>query len=501
MLILRACVSAVRQPESMRRAGQSMTVKEGWILLLLLASLLEVGQSELLKSQHSEEFSTDRPRGSRDSDSSPFPELRVSSKGWAWAGDGCSTVSTQHTWTERSTSRSASVRCCSVSGIDITCDSRDPSGTCLPAVATYAEAEQACAAAGMRLCTRGEIEDNICCGTGCGYDGNLVWTSTQTNQRQAPVLQSRLQSCYGTRSAYEHTPWFLEMAGDLSQAPFIVAFSVYGFVVLVTFGLQIYVSGLQICGVHIITPGFEADERDEILKDIRWKSTFLAFCVWFCFDFSYMCARFHWLLRAAEADFEPWGFPDGDVYVSLPTSHPSPHLPPSLLPFFSLSLSPSLPPLSLSPSLLLSPSLSLSPVPLSFSLSVSLSVSCSLFCSLCVRVYTHILSLFSSISFPPCFMPSNNSYVLCRLWVNYLFFTATDTQKEKAGCEFEFKDIHDFQKAKQLDATACKFVIQDFSAEILASCNTVATGWEMVLFPFTQYQRSCHRRCITAIFI
>ena len=178
MLILRACVSAVRQPESMRRAGQSMTVKEGWILLLLLASLLEVGQSELLKSQHSEEFSTDRPRGSRDSDSSPFPELRVASKGWAWAGDGCSTVSTQHTWTERSTSRSASVRCCSVSGIDITCDSRDPSGTCLPAVATYAEAEQACAAAGMRLCTRGEIEDDICCGTGCGYDGHVVWTSS-----------------------------------------------------------------------------------------------------------------------------------------------------------------------------------------------------------------------------------------------------------------------------------------------------------------------------------
>jgi hypothetical protein len=96
----------------------------------------------------------------------------------AWAGDGCSTAGTAHKWTELNTSLSASVRCCSVgvSGIEVTCDS-NPSGTCLPAVATYAEAEQACAAAGMRLCTRGEIEDGICCGTGCGYDGHVVWTS------------------------------------------------------------------------------------------------------------------------------------------------------------------------------------------------------------------------------------------------------------------------------------------------------------------------------------
>ena len=97
--------------------------------------------------------------------------------GWAWAGDGCSTAGTAHKWTELDTSLSASVRCCSVGGIEVTCDS-DPSGTCLPAVATYAEAEQACAAAGMRLCTRGEIEDDICCGTGCGYDGHVVWTSS-----------------------------------------------------------------------------------------------------------------------------------------------------------------------------------------------------------------------------------------------------------------------------------------------------------------------------------
>jgi hypothetical protein len=102
----------------------------------------------------------------------PAPSAR-----WAWAGDGCSTASTAHKWTELSTSLSASVRCCSVGGIEVTCDS-DPSGTCLPAVATYAEAEQACAAAGMRLCTRGEIEDDICCGTGCGYDGHVVWTSS-----------------------------------------------------------------------------------------------------------------------------------------------------------------------------------------------------------------------------------------------------------------------------------------------------------------------------------
>ena len=101
----------------------------------------------------------------------PAPSAR-----WAWAGGGCSTASTAHKWTQLNTSLSAAVRCCSVGGIEVTCDS-DPSGTCLPAVATYAEAEQACAAAGMRLCSRGEIEDDICCGTGCGYDGHVVWTS------------------------------------------------------------------------------------------------------------------------------------------------------------------------------------------------------------------------------------------------------------------------------------------------------------------------------------
>ena len=29
----------------------------------------------------------------------------------------------------------------------------------------------------MRLCTKKELQDDICCGTGCGYNNNVVWSS------------------------------------------------------------------------------------------------------------------------------------------------------------------------------------------------------------------------------------------------------------------------------------------------------------------------------------
>ena len=93
-----------------------------------------------------------------------------------WAGDGCSTAGTAYDWTAMSAEDTATVRCCSGTG---TCDS-DPGGTCLPQAATFTEAVAACESQQMRLCTRQELEDNKCCSTGCGYDGNLVWSSTTT---------------------------------------------------------------------------------------------------------------------------------------------------------------------------------------------------------------------------------------------------------------------------------------------------------------------------------
>jgi len=85
----------------------------------------------------------------------------------------------------------------------------------------------------------------------------------------------------------------------------------------------------------------------------------------------------------------------------------------------------------------------------------------------------------------------------CRLWVNRRFFTANSTQLEEAGCEFEDKFTHDYRSIwsateknygssggsypTPLGGHACELVVK-FSAEILATCDTVASDFEMV-FP------------------
>jgi hypothetical protein len=40
---------------------------------------------------------------------------------------------------------------------------------------TFAEAEAICRAAGARLCTTAELEDDCTAGTGCLFDFELVW--------------------------------------------------------------------------------------------------------------------------------------------------------------------------------------------------------------------------------------------------------------------------------------------------------------------------------------
>merc|ERR1719443_550983 len=70
----------------------------------------------------------------------------------------------------------ASVRCCSADGAQ--CESASLQGGC-PALLekTFAEAHQVCAANGMRLCTRAEMDANTCCGTGCWFNHHAVWVS------------------------------------------------------------------------------------------------------------------------------------------------------------------------------------------------------------------------------------------------------------------------------------------------------------------------------------
>lgn len=75
---------------------------------------------------------------------------------------------------EACTSLHAAVRCCSTDGTS--CVS-EVSGVCLSNVG-YVAAQEACAGIGMRLCTQDELIDGLCCGSGCGFDTQRIWTST-----------------------------------------------------------------------------------------------------------------------------------------------------------------------------------------------------------------------------------------------------------------------------------------------------------------------------------
>ena len=75
----------------------------------------------------------------------------------------------------------AGIRCCSDDRN--TCkDNEAPccktqEGAC-PGDATHSEAEDMCLKLGMRLCTKDELLDEICCKTGGNCDSYAVWTST-----------------------------------------------------------------------------------------------------------------------------------------------------------------------------------------------------------------------------------------------------------------------------------------------------------------------------------
>jgi len=91
--------------------------------------------------------------------------------------DGCHTAGNSHDREVRDATDTASVRCCSWDGTS--CETQDLPGGCQDGK-TFYEAQTICADASMRLCSESEIESQTCCGTGCNYDSNKVWTSTDS---------------------------------------------------------------------------------------------------------------------------------------------------------------------------------------------------------------------------------------------------------------------------------------------------------------------------------
>lgn len=102
-----------------------------------------------------------------------------------WAAPGCSS----HFLAPRLPKavppwETSNVRCCSIpsSGVATTCVSQIM-GQCISS-ATYEQAETACASIGMQLCTKDQIDSDLCCDstdTGCSLDFQLVWTANTVN--------------------------------------------------------------------------------------------------------------------------------------------------------------------------------------------------------------------------------------------------------------------------------------------------------------------------------
>ena len=53
---------------------------------------------------------------------------------------------------------------------------------------THAEAEQICSDNGGRLCTRDEVEADCTAFSGCGFNHDVVWTSTSAAVEEEPLL-------------------------------------------------------------------------------------------------------------------------------------------------------------------------------------------------------------------------------------------------------------------------------------------------------------------------
>ena len=66
----------------------------------------------------------------------------------------------------------AGVRCCSEDGLTCTTIVKCPGDS------THSKAKETCEGQGMRLCTKAELLNEVCCKTGGNCDNHPVWTST-----------------------------------------------------------------------------------------------------------------------------------------------------------------------------------------------------------------------------------------------------------------------------------------------------------------------------------
>ena len=84
------------------------------------------------------------------------------------AYDGCPKEEASPEPQEDSMLETAAVRCCNLDGDNCTTPEE-----CLRV--SFEKAEEECARIGMRLCSKYELKQNLCCNTGCDFDGMLTW--------------------------------------------------------------------------------------------------------------------------------------------------------------------------------------------------------------------------------------------------------------------------------------------------------------------------------------
>ena len=84
--------------------------------------------------------------------------------------DGCPNDS-ERALVSADSGATASVRCCTIEAEPVS----DSDHVGCESDKTYAEATAICAVIGQRLCTKVDIEQRLCCGTGCNFDGHQVW--------------------------------------------------------------------------------------------------------------------------------------------------------------------------------------------------------------------------------------------------------------------------------------------------------------------------------------
>jgi len=94
------------------------------------------------------------------------------------------------------------VRCCANTRLDSSFKKRRNcsvwassriDGSCLYEL-NHSEAEAACSSIGARLCTALELKKNCARGTGCGFDNNIIWTSTPGSPNDSLSEDSKIGS-------------------------------------------------------------------------------------------------------------------------------------------------------------------------------------------------------------------------------------------------------------------------------------------------------------------